>query len=953
MHAQPPTLVSHSLVCPFTSASSTNLVLARGSRLDLMSVHSGGLSLVKELPVYGRIAALTSYATARSSTHRLLVSTEAQQLFVLGTDPQSNHFVTHAAVDLTHRVGQLSDHGHSLLVSPQANLIVVHMYEGVLSCIPIDGKGALGEVVDVRVEESRVLDLVFLHGHARPTLALLHVDHRQKRHVKSIVLEVREREARPGPLSLSSLDHSPVRLIPSEDGGLLVVGEESVVWYSREGKVVSHVLLTPCTPTSWCRIDASRFLLADLHGDLHMLILQRSSGGAGAAGAATAGSGAMSGASPTFRLHLELLGHVTIASTMSYLGDSCVFLGSTLGDHQLIRLQTERGEDGSFLSVVDSFPNLGSIVDLAVMDLDQQGQGQLVTCSGAFQCGSLRVVRNGVGVDEEASIELPGIQGMWGIKAGRGAAGEGGEGEGDDGAGSASAVAVHHRYLVQSFVGETRVLSMADDELGEMEMEGLEAALPSLHCGNVDSTGLTFLQVTERSARVIDTSTLQLLSEWKERRITVGGSNEQGQVVLAMGRELILLRWVEGRLREERRVTVEHEVACIDLTPMHWTAAGGGEGDVDAAFAVVGLWTDLTLRVLSLPSLVEVSRAVVGGEVIPRSVLLCPFSPTSAFLLAGLGDGRLLSFSFHPTHGGLSQRKAITIGTQPITLTHFTTQPHHSTAAPTVTTAPSSSSPSSSHPLHVFAACDRPTVVHCVGGRLLYSNVNLKDVHLMAPFSTPTFPSSLAFASSTHLVLGPIDALQRLHIQTIPLQAQPRKVAWFREERCILVLVSRFVRDDSRRGQQGVGWREVSELLALDDATFAVQSRVQLQLNEVGSALYVTRQPLQGELLVVVGATLVVADEPMPKRGRLLLLRVERGQRLQLLSSTNTKGAVFAIDQVLGRVVVGINSKVGSSATPHHTTHTMYRSTADRSLTAPGCAGGGVSLLTRRAGWRR
>ena len=865
-----------------------------------MQVQAGGLSLVKELPIYGRVAALSCFLPTRSSSlHRLLVSTEAQQLFVLGTDPVTHHFVTHAAVDLTHRVGQLSDHGHSLLVSPQQNLIVAHMYEGVLSCIPVDAKGALGEVVDVRVEESRVLDVVFLHGHARPTLALLHVDHRQKRHVRTVVLDVREREARPGPVSLSSLDHSPARLIPCEDGGLLVVGEESVVWYSREGKPLSHVLLTPCTPTSWTRIDANRFLLADLHGDLHMLILQQQQQ------QTQQGSAAMTSASsPTAcRLHLELLGAVTIASTMSYLGDSCVFLGSTLGDHQLVRLHTERGEDGSFVQLVDSFPNLGSIVDMAVMDLDQQGQGQLVTCSGAFQCGSLRVVRNGVGVDEEASIELPGIQGMWGIKAGQ--AEEGGSEGGADAGGAAG---LHHKYLVQSFVGETRVLMMADDELSEMEMEGLDAQLPALHCNTLDAQGRSFLQLTERSARVISTSTLQLLGEWKERRITVGSSNERGQLLLAMGRELVLLRWADGRLREEKRLVMEHEVACLDLTPMTSGSGGEGEGGVDAAFAVVGLWTDLSLRVLSLPSLVEVSRAVVGGEVIPRSVLLCPFSPTSAFLLAGLGDGRLLSFAFHPTHGSLSQRKAITIGTQPITLTPFTTT--HSAAHSSSAAASSSSSLSSSQPMHVFAACDRPTVVHCVSGRLLYSNVNLKDVHLMAPFSTPTFPSSLAFASSTHLVLGPIDALQRLHIQTIPLQAQPRKVAWMKEEHCLLVLVSRFVRDESRRGQQGVQWREVSELLALDDESFAVQSRLELQANEVGSALFVTREPLQGELLVVVGATVVVADESMPKRGRLLLLRVERGQQLQLLSSTATKGAVYSIDQVLGRIVVGINSKV-------------------------------------------
>jgi len=37
---------------------------------------------------------------------------------------------------------------------------------------------------------------------------------------------------------------------------------------------------------------------------------------------------------------------------------------------------------------------------------------QLVTCSGAFKEGSLRIIRNGIGIHEHASIDLPGIKGV-------------------------------------------------------------------------------------------------------------------------------------------------------------------------------------------------------------------------------------------------------------------------------------------------------------------------------------------------------------------------------------------------------------------------------------------------------------------------------------------------------------------------------------------------------------
>ena len=36
---------------------------------------------------------------------------------------------------------------------------------------------------------------------------------------------------------------------------------------------------------------------------------------------------------------------------------------------------------------------------------------QLVTCSGAYKEGSLRIIRNGIGIHEHANIDLPGIKG--------------------------------------------------------------------------------------------------------------------------------------------------------------------------------------------------------------------------------------------------------------------------------------------------------------------------------------------------------------------------------------------------------------------------------------------------------------------------------------------------------------------------------------------------------------
>ena len=81
---------------------------------------------------------------------------------------------------------------------------------------------------------------------------------------------------------------------------------------------------------------------------------------------------------------------------------------------------------------------------------------QVVTCSGIGSDGSIRIVRNGIGMIGQATIDLPGIRGLWSLR-----------GSFEDNFDS---------FLVLTFVGETRLLAINDDdELEEAEPEGFDA----------------------------------------------------------------------------------------------------------------------------------------------------------------------------------------------------------------------------------------------------------------------------------------------------------------------------------------------------------------------------------------------------------------------------------------------------------------------------------------------
>jgi len=51
---------------------------------------------------------------------------------------------------------------------------------------------------------------------------------------------------------------------------------------------------------------------------------------------------------------------------------------------------------------------------------------------------------------------------------------------------------------------------------------------------------------------------------------------------------------------------MEHEVACLDITPL-------GEGGGESPLCAVGLWTDISARVLKLPCFTALHKEMLGG----------------------------------------------------------------------------------------------------------------------------------------------------------------------------------------------------------------------------------------------------------------------------------------------------------------------------------------------------
>lgn len=872
----------------FTSSRDLNLLIAKSSRLEIFLVTAEGLRPVKEVNVYGRIMTMKLFKPPGSDKDQLFFLTMKYNAAILecrkvGEDIE---ILTRAHGNVADQISRPSGTGMIALVDPSSRYIGLRLYDGLLKIIPLERDIKELKAFNVRMEELNVQDITFLTGSTTPTIAYIYQDG-TSRHVKTMEVNVKEKELLPGPWKLDNVESDAMMIIsvPQPFGGAVIVGQDQICYHS--GKKYFSDELPVCVKQStlscWCQVDddGSRYLLGDMAGRLYLLIL-----------IPEPGTEAVSS------MKLEQLGEISIPESITYLDNGVVFVGSRLGDSQLVKLNTEENEAGQFVDVMESFTNLGPIVDMCVVDIERQGQGQVVTCSGAYKDGSLRVIRNGIGINEHATIDLDGIKGIWPLRV--------------------NTSSSYDNVLVLSFVGNTKFLSIEGEEISGTEIEGFSCESQTFGAGNVVHNQM--IQVTANSIRLADMNTRVLKDEWSPPDGALIGvvSLNQSQVVCAVRNRIFYFEIEDGRVSLVSEAEMEHEVACLDINPLRGSRA---------RICSVGLWTDISIRILQMPSLSQLHCEKLEGEIIPRSIIAATFEGIH-FLLCALGDGSLFYFLFDPDTGFLTERKKVTLGTQPTVLKSFSTHDEETS--------------------NIFACSDRPTVIYSSNHKLVFSNVNLKEVNHMCPLNTEAFPASLALANDSSLLIGTIDEIQKLHIRTYKLNESPRRIAHQEGSKTFGLLTLRLdisdsegvkpLRDSastlatcttsaapSRAGNSVTGDMlttevEVYNLLILNqDNLGEVLHAHQFLPNEAAMSIISTNLGTEDQFYVV-GTCYINAEEPEPKLGRLLVFQW-KDQRLMSISEKEIKGCPYALSEFNGKLLACINSTVR-----------LYEFTKDREL---------------------
>ncbi|VDM57392.1 unnamed protein product [Angiostrongylus costaricensis] len=384
------------------------------------------------------------------------------------------------------------------------------------------------------------------------------------RHMKTVELSVVEKELK----TVSKQDNieTEARMIipvPQPCGGVVVVGQETILYNSEDNVylTISPNTMNRALFTCYAPVDTNgqRILLADDQGVLYMLVLDVDT----------------KGPSPCVKdLKIESLGETTIAECLVYLDNGVLFVGSRFGDSQLVRLTSQPNiENNSFVQVLQTFTNLAPIRDIAVMECD--GQNQIITCSGAFKEGSLRIIRNGIGIDEAASVDIPGVKGIFTLKV---------DSKLDN-------------YLIVSLSSETHILAMNGEELEDTQLLDLETDEHTLWAGMLGSSQ-TVLQVTSTSVLLAQEGSKKTI--WKPSHSSfidlVSVNQESGQLVVACGTRVCYLKCREMTISEIASTIFHDEVACIDV---------GTIDSEESSIIAIGFWKHHRIALYSLPNITE------------------------------------------------------------------------------------------------------------------------------------------------------------------------------------------------------------------------------------------------------------------------------------------------------------------------------------------------------------
>lgn len=643
-------------------------------------------------------------------------------------------------------------------------------------------------------------------------------------------------------------------------GGLLILGETSIKYVDVDNnESISRPLEEATIFVAWEQVDSQRWLLADDYGRLYLLML------------------VLDSEHQVESWKLDYLGNTCRASVLVYLGGGILFIGSHQGDSQVLRI------GGGSFEVIQTLSNIAPILDFTIMDLGNRtserethefssGQARIVAGSGAFDDGTLRSVRSGVGMEDLGVLgDMEHITDLWGLQT---------RTAGD-----------FLDTLLVTFVNETRVFQFSPDgEVEELDnFLGLSLAENTVLAANLP--GGRILQVTERRVLIADIEGAMVTFEWSppnQQIITAASSNDDSMVLVTGGRALTVFD-----IRNDAQVITQKDFGA-DSQVSGVTVPSAPAGVCIAAFPQSAL-----VSVLGLRDLGELQTKSLGpaGEAFPRSVLVADIHLDSLpTLFISMADGSVITFSFNIQDYALTSMNKLILGSEQPTFKKL---------------------PRGDGLYNVFATCENPSLIYGSEGRIIYSAVNSEGASRVCHFTSEAYPEAIAVATLHDLKISLVDKERTTQIQTLPIGATVRRVAYSPHEKAFGIGTI------ERKLEQGAEIVK-SQFVLADEILFrrldAFDLRPEELVESVIRAEFAAGKDENGREVVkdrfVVGTAYLDDEGDESIRGRILMFEVDNGRKLTQVAELPVKGACRALAMMGEKIVAALVKTVSFPLLP-------------------------------------
>ncbi|KAI0078212.1 hypothetical protein K474DRAFT_1745998 [Panus rudis PR-1116 ss-1] len=1005
----PPSSVIASLRCDLSPSSPfQQLVIARTNRIEIHSLTPEGLRNDSELEIWGRVLSLRAIPADVTQYSNILVLTDHPdpQLIILSAKEEAEDSVvleTKASLSLFDRNARSAEFLNDVFIHPDGSLAVVSCYVGKLKIVHFDD-GDFGDHFDIAIPELNLLSLAFVDNGGRD-LAMLHLDHKRRIQLLSreIILDEKEISAAPTEVvrstalsgsifpqlqtppilvSVPSFPLSPYTEDEDEDeeeqvcpGGVILLGGREILFYElsdpqqqriRQGKHrrlekrkasmneeestkavekekerEKRKAIPRCTVkwpwsevTAWCTVDADarKYLIGDKYGRLSLLTLD---------------------SKPS--LILLPIGEVSPPTSLTYLTSQIIYVGSHLGDSQLVRIHPAplsapeddtipipseihavdpsalltRGEaddnvingkqrhkgtvvklKGVHIEILEKFRNIAPIMDAVLADVDKSGQPQIVTCSGGNSAGSLNVIQTGADFAELAVVRgITEITNIWPIRP--------------------RFESTHDSHLLASTYHETYVFRLDGvNALQRLDPKTTDfvTSSPTLAVSNFSRRVLNngkssytdsawVVQVTAQEVRLLEyveaTGLFHNVGDgwvpkkldhfWNDRGIVAADINPS-QVVLGLtGGRLALLNSDESGQFKVQRL---HDFRDPDNRLREIRAISCQPFDPTKAFTLnvaVSFWESRTIAVLALEATtIKVVCETEPLPSLPQSIILHNFGTSRKakdadcrpYVIAGLTNGTVASFSF--TKNGLQDKKVFSLGSSPVSLSTCEVDGQRG----------------------IFACGSRSAAFYLDKQRLRPSPIALKDLAAVSHFNHPQFPSSVIVATESSLIIGKVRGVAKMQVRQVPLGFEnPRRIAYNPSYNAFGVACAHL--QPSRIGDADAA----RSLLNIYDATsynrtaqFGCEPEEEISAIVDLSDLEPTQSPF-GPPFMAIGTFQHLLGEREPSKGRIVVFSLEPtapfASTLHILTEKEVNGCVWAMNVIRDRfIVAAVNSSV-------------------------------------------